>query len=87
MLSKFEANKTIDYNFLKEHLLSVNIYFDALQSTRIEEFKQVEFFDLIANIGGTLGLFIGISLLSFVELVELVLELAFVDHKKIDNLE
>lgn len=87
MLSRFDANKKIDYNFLKEHLLSVNIYFDALQSTRIEEFKQVEFFDLIANIGGTLGLFIGISLLSFVELVELILELAFVDRKKIDNLE
>ena len=34
----------------------------------------MDIFDLISNIGGNLGLFIGISFLSFAEIIELFLE-------------
>jgi hypothetical protein len=35
----------------------------------------MDIFDLISNIGGNLGLFIGISFLSFAELIELFVEI------------
>ena len=34
--------------------------------------------DLISNIGGNLGLFIGISFLSFAELIELLVEIIYI---------
>lgn len=56
-------------------LVKIFVYFDQIKYTRITEASAVTFVDLIANIGGELGLFIGISFLSFVELIELSLEL------------
>ena len=38
--------------------------------------------DLVSNIGGTLGLFLGISFLSFIELFELIIEILFIFFKK-----
>ncbi len=40
----------------------------------IDQIAQMTVFDLISNIGGNLGLFIGISFLSFAELIELLVE-------------
>ena len=34
--------------------------------------------DLISNIGGNLGLFIGVSFLSFAEIIELFIEILFI---------
>jgi hypothetical protein len=38
-------------------------------------------FRLLSDIGGTLGLFIGISLLSLIEIVEILIELLFISYK------
>ena len=39
--------------------------------------------ELISNIGGTMGLFLGISLLSFIEIIEFIFEIIFeIFHKK-----
>ena len=56
-------------------LVKIFVYFDQIKYTRVNEAPAVTFVDLIANIGGELGLFIGISLLSLVELIELSLDL------------
>ena len=72
--SKF-GNKTITYEEVKNSIVKVNIYFDGLRYTEIEETPSVTLFNLISNIGGTLGLFIGISLLSFIEIIEIFYEL------------
>ena len=58
-------------NFKKSHL-SLNIYYDSFEYTKIEELVKTDFIDLISGIGGTLGLFIGISLLSIIEIFELI---------------
>lgn len=50
----------------------LSIYFDEIKYTRMEESPQMELVDLVANIGGTLGLFIGVSFLSFAEALEFV---------------
>jgi hypothetical protein len=41
--------------------------------------------DLIANIGGTLGLFVGVSLLNFVEIIELIINLCFIYCNKLET--
>jgi len=42
----------------------------------------MDIFDLISNIGGNFGLFIGISFLSFAELIELFVEIIIILGKK-----
>ena len=64
-------NKTeITYEMFRR-LSSVNIYFEQLKHTRITTKPSLIIIDIIAYMGGTLGLFIGISVLSFVEILEL----------------
>ena len=62
---------------LSDSVLSVNVYYDSPLYQKITETPETNSLTLISNIGGNLGLFIGISLLSFVEIIEIVLEMAF----------
>ena len=75
ILSRFENSTKVDYETLKENILTIYVNYDALKSTVIEEAKQMEFVDFIAGIGGTLGLFLGVSVLSLFEVVEVLLEI------------
>jgi hypothetical protein len=52
----------------------INVFYKNLEYTRISQLPKIDFFDLISNIGGNLGLFIGISFLSFAEIIELFIE-------------
>lgn len=58
---------------LKESMVSFFIYFDELISTQIDESESWTLVDLVANIGGHLGLFVGISMLTFGELFVILL--------------
>ena len=60
---------------IKERYLSLNIYYDTIEYSNIESTPQTVILDLISNIGGIFGLFIGISLLSFIEIFELIFNL------------
>lgn len=51
--------------------LSVEVYFAELRYEEIEEQENITTIEFIANIGGHLGLFLGLSLLSFSEVFEL----------------
>lgn len=63
------------YDMLASSFLSFYIYFDKIATTEISEEASMTPVNLIANIGGTMGLFIGISVLSFVEILELCIEM------------
>jgi hypothetical protein len=39
-------------------------------------------FNFISNIGGILGVFLGISFLSFIEIFEIIFEIIFIFFKK-----
>jgi hypothetical protein len=58
-----------------ENFVFFTVYYESLQYTVIDQIAQMNEFDLISNIGGNLGLFIGISFLSFAELIELFVEI------------
>lgn len=49
--------------------------------TVIREIEQTSIIDLVASIGGILGLFLGISVLSFIELFEIVLKILLLTFK------
>lgn len=52
--------------------------FSDFSTLNITQIPKMNVFSLISNIGGSLGLFIGISFLSFVELLEFFFDLVFI---------
>ena len=60
------SSSDLDKSFLK-----VNIFYESMSFTQTTENPALTFMTFLSNIGGIFGLFIGISILSFVELIEL----------------
>jgi hypothetical protein len=57
--SKFPDNVNLTYEYLKNRLAAVNVFFNDLSETEITEEAKMVLPDLISNIGGILGLFLG----------------------------
>ena len=68
----------IDYNVLKRSISSISIFYEDLRYTKISQIPKMSFEDLLSNVGGTLGLFIGISFLSFVEILDALIQMFFI---------
>ena len=68
--SQFEPNETISYESLKECVLALDINYAELKYKVISESASKTIIDLIASIGGTIGLFLGTSLLGIVDIIE-----------------
>ncbi len=68
-------NKSLTVENIKNSVLALNIYYDDLSYVIISEKPALIFVDLLSTIGGIGGLFIGISFLSFVEIIEISLEI------------
>ena len=66
---------------IRKNYYYLNIYYSDLKYTNISEKPMSSIFDIVSNIGGILGLFIGISFLSFAELLELLMEILFILFK------
>jgi len=66
------------YENVSRTFYGLRVYYDELEYTLIIQQPKIEPFGLISNIGGTLGLFIGFSFISILELVEVVVELVFI---------
>ena len=71
-------NYTNDFDELKSSLYKINIFYPNLGYSKLEEMPKTSVIDLLSNIGGTMGLYIGISFLSLVEIVEIILEVVFI---------
>ena len=52
----------------------ITVYYKELKYALITQEPKTEIFNFISNIGGILGLFLGISFLSFIEILEMFLE-------------
>ena len=76
MLRRFN-NKTPTYQQLKQSIVSLNINYNDLSYTQINELQKITLLDLITNIGGAMGLFLGLSFISLFEIAQLVVELIF----------
>ena len=71
----------ITYEEMKKSVARVQIFYDEMKEIVIEESVKTEMSDLISNLGGLLGLFLGISFLSLIEFVEVFLQALFVSGK------
>jgi len=61
-----------------KNVIYFTVYYENLDYTVIDQVAKMTELDLISNIGGNLGLFIGISFLSFAELIELLIEIIYI---------
>lgn len=60
---------------IRQNLIRLNIYLEDLSIVEFTQMPAYDLADLFADIGGTLGLWMGISVLTIMELVELLVSL------------
>ena len=66
------------YNMFKDNFLSVNLYYPYTQYVYITQSPKTSGIDLLSQIGGSLGMFLGISIFSFIEVFEIILKILFI---------
>lgn len=74
-----------DNKFDQSTVLAVNVFYISSSYMKISENPSILIYDLLPNIGGTMGLFVGISVLSFVEFIEIAIELLAIFWRKLKN--
>ena len=70
-------NKTLSYEMYKSLFVNLNIFFPSLQFTQITESPKMSPIDLLAQIGGSLGMFLSLSLFTFVEVFECLILIVY----------
>lgn len=69
---KFDGRQDVTASELRSNILALNVFYSSLSYHSFTESPKTELVDLISNIGGTMGLFLGVSFLSFVEIFDLM---------------
>jgi hypothetical protein len=71
-------NMSYSYEKLQQSVVSVAVFFDDLHYELVSDAPSMELPDLVSGIGGMWGLFLGMSVLSVIEYVEIVIELLYI---------
>jgi hypothetical protein len=79
--SDFSSPSLINARVSRESVVQVYVFYDTLSYGVSTESPKMDLFTLISNIGGTLGLFLGVSLFSLCEIVECLIEIYFIKRK------
>jgi hypothetical protein len=79
---KIDSNDFNTYEELKKNYFAIRVYYNELKYTLISQEPKTEMFNFISDIGGILGLFLGISFLSFIEIFEIIFEIMFILFNK-----
>lgn len=82
LLSYFYGTENVTYEMIKSSISGVSIYFKELKYTKISESPSITWVDLVVSIGSTMGLFLGLCLMVFVEIIELFIELMVILLKR-----
>ena len=77
-------NRTIDSAIARDGILNVNIFYSSLSYVQTKESPQMDIVSLLSSIGGNLGLFLEVSLLSLCEITQVVIEIfyAYINPRK-----
>jgi hypothetical protein len=78
VLKRFPNLTELSDDLIDSSVVAVKIYFNDMKYTRIVEKSAMNTLTFISNIGGILGLFLGLSLLSLVEIIELFLQIILI---------
>ena len=67
--------------------VKLNIFYDSLSYELSTELAKMDIASMLASIGGNLGLFLGVSVFSLCEMVEVLIEMFFLlrTKKKIEH--
>ncbi|XP_065926509.1 degenerin unc-8 [Magallana gigas] len=71
----YQPMAAIQMDYFNDNFLKMVIYFEDLNFEEISEEPLYDGYRFLSDIGGALGLFLGASILSFVELVQLMVEI------------
>lgn len=79
-------NKNVDSENASKSVSRVYIFYDNLAySKSIETVTSGSMLDLMANVGGIMGLFLGVSVLSLFETFEVLIEICFIFYNRYSN--
>ena len=79
--SKFENRTDVSIEELRNNLLAINVYYSKLNYKSYQESAKTQMVDLVSGIGGTIGLFLGVSFLSFIEIIDLFFHMGLAFYK------
>ena len=65
-------NNLLSIDFTKDNLVALDIYYERIGFFQHYEKKAVPSSSLIADIGGQVGLWLGVSIVSIYEIIELI---------------
>jgi len=63
------------YENVSRSFFSIYVYYENFQFTLRSQLPKMQAFDLFSSLGGIIGLFLGMGLLSFVEIFEIIFEI------------
>jgi hypothetical protein len=78
----FQITAEIDPETARRSYVWFNIFYKSLTYELTSESPQLTFVTLIANIGGYLGLFMGVSVFSIFEPVQILIEILYIKYHK-----
>ena len=81
-LSSDFVTREVNADKASKSFVELSIFYDSLSYTYITESPKLDIISLIANIGGNLSLFMGISIFSFFELIEICIEIYLIKKFK-----
>ncbi len=76
------VTEVINAETVRKSFVRINVFYESLSYSMTEETPQWDIFSLVANIGGNLGLFLGVSFFSICEIITTLFELYFYANGK-----
>ena len=74
--SKYEIDLS-SYDLYREYFYKINIFYATTEYTFISESPQMTLTGLLSNLGGSLGMFLGFSVFSILEIFELLFKVGY----------
>ena len=79
IISRYNDLSNMTDDEIKARLLNLYVFIENLSHQEISQISKVTVPDFLSNVGGTFGLFMGISMITFVELLEFIWMLIHAD--------
>ena len=71
--NKFPSQHNMTHKDLEQSILAVNIYYNDLKEITFTQKPKMVAYDLFSKIGAQMSIFLGLSILSFAEIIEFIL--------------
>ena len=82
--SKYKGS-LVTYDDVKSSVVVLNIFYDDLSHTEVTESVKITVNQMFSNIGGALGLCIGMSVMSLIEILEILVEIGMIWFAYLNN--